>query len=348
MPRTPKYRKHSVRDIAYVAVDGKRIYLPGKFDSAESHAAYHKVLAGRSIATTTGPRTFITVSTVTRDYLIFASSYYPTGRNSEFALLERAVKTLGPYHNDVATDFGPRKLRKIMESLAAHGNSRGYINRTASRIRRIFKWAAGEELVPVSVYQALATVTGLRRGAAREAPKKTGAPWAHVLPVFYFLTPPIKAMLWLQLYTGARSGSVCQARAEQFDLAADPWHWRPRHKTEFRGTEIVLPIGPRCQKRIAAFLCEPGFMFHPPTGNKRYRDHYDSTSYAWALRRAQVRAGVPLWTPHQLRHARGESVRKRHGLEAAQAILAHATLDATQIYTARQLALANQVARLDG
>jgi hypothetical protein len=41
--------------------------------------------------------------------------------------------------------------------------SRVVVNQRIGRIGRVFKWATAEELVPVEVYQALATVQVLTR-----------------------------------------------------------------------------------------------------------------------------------------------------------------------------------------
>jgi integrase len=62
------------------------------------------------------------------------------------------------------------------------------------------------------------------------------------------------------------------------------------------------------------------------------RDRYDVASYRRAIRRACLKAGVPIWFPLQLRHAAGTEIRKRYGLEASQAVLGHAELGVTQVY----------------
>jgi integrase len=62
------------------------------------------------------------------------------------------------------------------------------------------------------------------------------------------------------------------------------------------------------------------------------RDRYDVASYRRAVRRACLKAGVPIWFPLQLRHAAGTEIRKRYGLEASQAVLGHAELGVTQVY----------------
>jgi len=51
-----------------------------------------------------------------------------------------------------------------------------------------------------------------------------------------------------------------------------------------------------------------------------------------------------LWTPNQLRHGFGTTVRREHGLEAAQVLLGHARADVTQIYAERDVAKAIGIA----
>jgi len=60
--------------------------------------------------------------------------------------------------------------------------------------------------------------------------------------------------------------------------------------------------------------------------------YYDVTSYRQSIERACVKAGVPKWTPHRLRHSAATAIRKEFGLEGAQTLLGHASLSATQLY----------------
>jgi integrase len=82
---------------------------------------------------------------------------------------------------------------------------------------------------------------------------------------------------------------------------------------------------------------------------------YSIGSVSQAVRRAVARlnrAGartpgftpVPQWHPNQLRHTHATLVRQQHGPEAAQVVLGHARADVTQIYAARDTALATAVA----
>ena len=83
-------------------------------------------------------------------------------------------------------------------------------------------------------------------------------------------------------------------------------------------------------------------------GNWTPGDHYDVASYRRAIRRACKRAGIPVWSPNQLRHAAGTNFRKAFGLEAAQAVLGHAELGTTQVYAEVDRELAREAARKMG
>jgi integrase len=72
-------------------------------------------------------------------------------------------------------------------------------------------------------------------------------------------------------------------------------------------------------------------------------DLYDNGSYRKAIRRACLKLGIPVWFPHQLRHAAAGEIRRRYGLEAAQAVLGHAELGVTQVYAEADLTRARRV-----
>jgi integrase len=260
-----------------------------------------------------------------------------------------------------ADEFGPLKLKEVQQDIATQKRSRYYVNSVTSRIKRAFKWAASEELINPSTYHALLTVQGIQRGRtnAKESSPVQPVAWQHVEPVLAELSPVLAAMVRLQWFTAARSGSLVQAHVEQFDCKASPWVWKPRHKTEYRGHDLALFIGPQAQAAITPYMGS-GYLFRPQehAKNRRFGKHYTSGSYRQAIDRAidrvnQERAkskqdAIPAWTPHQLRHSRATAVRASHGLEAAQAVLGHENLETTQIYAERNLLLARQIALQSG
>jgi integrase len=73
------------------------------------------------------------------------------------------------------------------------------------------------------------------------------------------------------------------------------------------------------------------------------RDRYDVAAYRRAIHRACAKAGLPIWSPNQLRHLRGTEIRKGYGLEASQAVLGHKELSVTQVYAEADLETARKV-----
>ena len=61
-------------------------------------------------------------------------------------------------------------------------------------------------------------------------------------------------------------------------------------------------------------------------------EYYKTDAYDHAIMRACDRAGVPNWTPNQLRHNAGTRIRAVYGIEAARIILGHASAVTSEIY----------------
>jgi integrase len=107
-------------------------------------------------------------------------------------------------------------------------------------------------------------------------------------------------------------------------------------------------VGSYC--RAVATACELAFQPPPPLGQM------DGESIrAWKLRltleqRAELRQWhhAHAWHPHQLRHSAATEIRKRFGIEAAQHVLGHATLNVTEIYAEKNAEAARQVAAMIG
>ena len=147
------------------------------------------------------------------------------------------------------------------------------------------------------------------------------------------------------------------------------WEYRPAsHKNAWRGKDRVIPLGPKAQAIVREFLKPDleAYLFSPrdvvedtcgarrsrgrrlgagPRAPDRVTARYNRRSYRQAIVRACRKAGVPEWSPLQLRHAAATAIRARYGLEAAQVVLGHAKADTTQIYAERDQAKAREVMR---
>jgi integrase len=370
MARKPKYRRHTSRDRAFVEWNGKRHYLAGAYKSHESLRAYQDFCrqnVPQFVLTASGPAK-LTVAQLADGFQGWADKNYPPVPRSEASNVRAALKPLRQMYGTLnAADFAPKHLTELQERLATRQRARTYVNQCAAKIKRAFKWGAVEGLIPDTVYNAIALVPGLRRGRSQalENPSRKPATWEQVSSVLGEVSPTVWAMVHLQWLTGIRSQSICEARVDQFNRSKQPWEWRPRHKTESRGVDLVVFIGPQAQAVLLPFLAGrkgSDYLFHPKrqggTRAKGYRSFYDAVSYLRALSRGQNRVNakrieqgldpLPKWTPHQIRHAKATAVRASHGLEAAQATLGHQTLSAAQIYAQRQSELARQVAAEHG
>jgi integrase len=368
MARTPKYRRHSARDLGFIEHAGKREYFPGPYGSQESYGAYVDRLRQLGYFVVTphaAPDSAVSLPVLIHRFNEHLKTIYPPGRSRGENLRDSINKLLEFAGAISAVAFTPLKLKAFQAWLVERPNpkrpdkrlSRRTINDITSNVKFVFKWAVSEELIPVTVWQALLTVPGLKRGrtSAKELPPKQPVPWDRVKATLPKLSPVVRAMVQLHWLTGARSQSICLARPEQFDCSGKLWVWRPRHKSEHLGHQLVLFVGPKGQKILGPMLkgkAPDAFIFQPrnKTGkrSKGYRAFYTTGTYRNAVRRAARRANVPHWSPHLMRHSRGTIVRDRHGIEAAQAALGHVRLDATQIYAQKRLALAKMVAETMG
>jgi integrase len=263
--------------------------------------------------------------------------------------------------------------------MIAADRCRPLINKDISRLRAVFRWAVENELLPVTVHQALQAVSGLRknRSAAREPEPVGPVPEEVVEKTLPFLAPQVAAMVRLQLLTGARPGEIVLLRPcdiERVDGSA-VWVYRPRrHKNEHHDRDRVIFFGRQAQELLRPWLdrdpekeCfspaevvaarnarlrssrkSPMTPSQPARAGKsrpkrRPGTRYTRNSYRVAIQRACPKAGVPSWSPNQLRHTAATLIRSRYGLEAAQTVLGHAKADVTQVYAERDMAKARAI-----
>ena len=267
MPRlsqsVPKYSLHRASGQAVVTIQGKDHYL-GPHGTKASKLEYDRLVgewlaAGRPALPSPESRQ-ITVAEVVLAFLKHARQYYlkngePTGTADNY--LPAAALLKERYGRTLAVEFGPLALKALIAKMVQAGQSRRYVNDNAQRIKRIFRWAASEELVPPTVPQALPTVEGLRKGhsQARETEPITPIDDAIVDATVPHLSPIVADMIRLQRLTGARPGEICQLRSCDVDRAGDVWRYIPReHKTEHHGHQRVICIGPRAQTVLLPYI----------------------------------------------------------------------------------------------
>jgi integrase len=272
MPRprrlTPSYLEHKQTGrgrLVWTDHTGTRHeqLLPGAFGSPESlqaKAALELEIATSPIRVPIAHRTAITVNELFLAFLDHGERHYrgpdgnTTGELREYKLVSRHVRQL--YGDTPVADFGPLKLKAVRQGMIDAGACRGVVNQRIGRLRRMFKWGVGEELVPPAVYHALAAVAGLQRGRTEARESEPVKPVADevVNATLAHLTPHVRAIVELMMYTGMRPAEVCAMTLNQIERGA-AWTYRPsRHKTAHHGKERSVPLGPNARAVLSAFL----------------------------------------------------------------------------------------------
>lgn len=262
-------------------------------------------------------------------------------------------------------------LKAVLADLEKSGMARTECNRLLGRIKRAFRWAASEELVPVETYRRLRTVDGLRRGhtTAPEPARRRPITDQIIEQTLPHLTPVVRALVQFQRLTGCRPKEACWLRPCDLDRA-----WRTidgvvvwlysldQHKTDWRGAPCWIPIGPKAQEILKPFLeREPdSYCFSPAESRawweaeKRKRrktkvqpsqedrrskrpvrlagKRYTTMSYSRAIRRACLAHDIPPWSPNQLRKRLATEVQSAHDRDTARCVLRHSEPAVTARY----------------
>jgi integrase len=310
----------------------------------------------------------VTLNELLLRFVRFAEGFYPAGTFEGYKDAVAPLRRL--YGHTPAKEFGPLALRTYRDGLVAAGMARSSVNKRVTQVRRFFKWCVAEQLLPAAVLAGLNAVEGLRAGrTAAPEPEPVGPPADGAVEAALPLLPaPVAAMVNLQLLTGARPGEVVRLRADDFDRSGAVWVVRLKaHKTAHKGKGRELLFGPRAQELLAPWLLKAGggYLFSPAAaeaernaarsanrttplypsharhnerrrvgGNRKRRpgERYTTGAYRQAVERACRKAGVPCWSPNQLRHRAATELRREFGIETARVILGHATAFTTEIY----------------
>ena len=185
--RTPSFRNHKATGQGFVEIDGRRHYL-GRYDLPKTRQEYHRLIAeyvANGYRLPVAPDE-ITIVELIDNFAEHAERYYrrPDGTHtstlSNYKLVLRPLKR--PYGSERVAEFGPRALKSVRQDMIHQGWSRGVVNQAVNLIRSVFRWGVAQEIVPVDVHTALASIPALSRGRsdARETDPVRPVPEAHV------------------------------------------------------------------------------------------------------------------------------------------------------------------------
>ena len=173
---TPKYRWHKATGQAIVTIAGRDRYL-GPYGSKASRIEYDRLVSAwiaEGRPTTITATCDLTIVELCARYLQHAEQHYASGKGGEVPAMRAIIKRLRKWYGPtLAIEFGPRSLKTLRQRMIDEGLSRNTINQNCFRVRRIFRWAVSDELLPESVrrrWSASIACGGTRAQPARPTP----------------------------------------------------------------------------------------------------------------------------------------------------------------------------------
>jgi integrase len=230
----PAYRLHRASGQAVVTLNGRDHYL-GPYGGEQSRREYDRLIAewllqGRQSPTQRSDSP-LTVTELIAAFWTHAKTYYRRSDGKPTTALKNFKDALKPlrrtYGHTAAAEFGPLAFKAVREEMIRMKWSRTYINKQVGRIKRIFKWAVENELVPPGVFHGLQAVASLKAGRseARETEPVKPVPHEHVQAILPLPSRQVAAMVQLQLLSGMRPGEVTAIRPLDLEMGDDVWVW---------------------------------------------------------------------------------------------------------------------------
>lgn len=305
----PTYRHHHKKDRGVVEVyvaPGRRVsmLLPGPYNSAESKAAYAKVVG--TVAANNGmypaKRSSNSTAAVSIDELVLqfmskkASVDYVDAEGNpttEFGCFRAALRPLCRlFGSTLADSFDSADLIVVREAMISGswmnaaererqskrkqpiGWCRTNVNKAISRIRQVFRWGVPYKLVATKTLADLECLPGLQpgQGGTREMSPILPVDDAIVEATLPHLPPTVADIIRLLKITGARCGEICAMRMADIDRRGPNWIYRPRrHKTKKMGHDRTIVFGPKSQSILGSYLnVDPdAYVFSPREQAKR-------------------------------------------------------------------------------
>jgi len=323
----PKYCLHKASGQAYVRIAGDMHYL-GKHGSDASRREYDRIMS-EFIANGRQPFRHpdeIHVEDLVVRYLDYVEKELNLSKGRKKNII-RVLKTLNDFYGKhPVSAFGPSALKTLRQQWVEKKMGLHTVNCYVSTIKQTFDWGKEEEIIPVDLALAIAAVKQLKRGST------SAVVYGEVKPVsdeivektLPCLRQQMQDMVRVQRFISGRPQDVLNMRLCDIDRSGEIWVYCPfTYKTQKKDAANnrirKLFIGPKAQAVLLPHLerCEDDpeqFVFTQRNGKQ-----YNINNYGNTIANACKKAGVPHWSPNQLRHAGGTEVRSKFSLEHTDA-----------------------------
>jgi integrase len=381
MKKLPSYRLHKSSNQAICRILGRTYYL-GEFGSKESQDKFNRLVSEYLTNPSFGvekSRQSVAESVVA--FLKHAESYYG---KSELLNFRRALVPLIELYADLSiSEFGIEQFKTVREYWVKRDAARVYANRQSGRVIALVKWLVAEGVLSPLVHQGLKCVAPLKAGrcSCREVESVKPVDDATIEKTLPLLSAVVADMVRLQAIIGCRPGELCQLKRGMIETTGSVWVIAlEHHKTAWRGHARKIFVGPKGQAILKPYLNRnpEAFCFSPTEsveqrlqirasqrttalscgnrrGSNRQQDpkrkaglSFTTGSYGRAIAYACKKAGIPVWSPNQLRHAVATRLRDTEGIESASLILGHRHLSTSEIYAEKSERKALEIAQKHG
>lgn len=347
--RPPKYpAKSHASGQARIRCGGRDIYL-GPFGSPESQAAYKRMVAEWAATPVPTVANVRSVADLIDAILSWSARRYSGGPMAE--QYRYALQPVFDLYRDVAVEqFGPVALKTCRASMLVTC-CRNTANQRTRMLQFAWREAVSAELIPADLAARLDTVSGLPLGAegTRDYEEVGPVPEADLAATLPHLPPVLRALVELQLLTGARPGELvtlrpadlhrgervelrkghylelagCWARvfrgvgvAKRLKLHETTRTHADAHKTAHYGHTRVLLFGQRAQSILAPLL--DGLSAGDPVFRTSHGTPYTTRTYCRGVARA-VELASRTRACEACRAARAQAERSRRSAKAGVA-----------------------------
>ncbi|MCW5769703.1 MAG: site-specific integrase [Phycisphaeraceae bacterium] len=190
-------------------------------------------------------------------------------------------------------DYGPNRLRLLRERMRSGDAesdpprepwSRRTTNERVRIVQAFFRWAVAREMVHESVARALEMVDPLKRRRGEADDRRPVLPVTQDLidATLPHCSRQVRALIELQLLTGARPGEVVGLRAIDITtegghgVDGEVWTYEPdHHKNAHRGQSRTIYFGPKAQEILRPFMASRPLdapLFSPREAEEERRD----------------------------------------------------------------------------
>jgi integrase len=222
-------------------------------------------------------------------------------------------------------------IRHALDVLAREDLCSSYKHSTWRRWKAFLRWACEHDHISASLLYEIATFRPRLTGRTNQ---RSPVSFGVLVALGGLLDPWVFDFCRLLFFTGARPGELAGLRRSDIDCSSETWFATlHRHKNSTRGKSRTIAFAPRAQMIIAHHMhwfCPDDPIFPSPKDPTRC---VSVQTVQQIIRRTLERHNLKHWTLYQIRHEAATLATLHTTPQHARALLGHASLQTTSIYT---------------